>query len=136
MKYNLIKTLLILLILNSFSTYSQSYEEWKNKNNNKSFVKYNFITKEQKLKCAKCYKTCNYSFVSISDFDFSNSDNPNYLERLFDEIKPYLLAKVMTFNLEHKCEKPGCEESYSGNHIWEVLDEKIKKDKMTFPSQN
>lgn len=130
----IIKTLLLLSVILSLSStvYSQSYEEWSK--NPDGIIKYNIVVKRQKLKCAKCYISCNYKFESFSDFDFSNSDNPEFLERYFNEnSRVYFIALAAKANLGNKCEKVGCKESYSGNHIWEVLDEKITKDKMTFP---
>ena len=129
MKHFLFKSLLLVSILNSFSNvYSQSYEEWsKNPDGKISVV---LVTKKQDLKCAKCYKTCVNKIVAPEDFDYSNSNNPEYFQRYCEiNINPILYANALTDNAQNKCPKSGCQESYSGNHIWEVLDEKITRER-------
>jgi hypothetical protein len=126
MKNPLIKPLLLLLLLISFSNaYSQTPD---------GKTKFTLVEKKQKLKCTKCYRTCSSTIEALEDFDYSNSSNPELNKSYFNkEILPYLLAKVIEDNQRNKCKKEGCEESYSGNHIWELVDEEISKEKMSLP---
>ena len=126
MKKAFIKSILLLLLVISFSNvYSQTPD---------GKTTFNYVEKKQKLKCTKCLRTCSNTIESLQDFDYSNSSDQEFNKSYFNKnILPYLLANILTDNLANKCKKEGCEESYSGNHIWEVIDEKISKEKMSLP---
>lgn len=126
MKNSLIKPILLLLLLISFSSIYSQIPDGK--------VTYTFVEKKQKFKCTKCYRICSSDLAFLEDFDYSNSSNPEFLKSYFNrEILPYLLAKILQNNANNKCKKEGCEESYSGTHIWELVDEEISKEKMSLP---